>query len=173
MPERMVTFKTTLHKFDKQGEKTGWTFIDVDVSIAQQLKPGNKKSFRVKGKIDQCVYKGVGLLPMGEGDFIMAINAQMRKKIGKKEGDAVTVEMTEDKVPVILSSDLMACLADDPGASAFFDQLPSSHKLYFSKWIESAKTPETKAKRIARSIHAFQNKMGYAEMIRASRENKM
>jgi hypothetical protein len=45
----MIKFTATLLKFDKQGEKTGWTYIEIPADLAQKLKPGNKKIFRVKG----------------------------------------------------------------------------------------------------------------------------
>ena len=77
----MVEYTTTLLKFDKQGEKTGWTYIEISSDIAQQLKPNNKKSFRVKGKLDNYTIQAVALLPMGEGNFIMPINGAMRKSI--------------------------------------------------------------------------------------------
>ena len=44
----MIKFTATILKFDKQGEKTGWTYIIIPSEMAQQLYPGNKKSFRVK-----------------------------------------------------------------------------------------------------------------------------
>ena len=40
----MIKFSATLLKFREQGEKTGWTYIEVPVEIAQRLKPNNKKS---------------------------------------------------------------------------------------------------------------------------------
>ena len=70
-------------KFGKQGEKTGWTYIEIPADLAQKLKPGNKKEFKVKGKLDKYVITRVSLLPMGSGIFIMALNAEMRKAIGK------------------------------------------------------------------------------------------
>ncbi|MFX5998869.1 DUF1905 domain-containing protein, partial [Acinetobacter baumannii] len=80
----MIQFATIIKKFAKQGEKTGWTYIEIPEAIAQQIKPNNKKSFRVKGKLDSFSIKGIALLPMGEGSFIMALNAEMRKGIKKK-----------------------------------------------------------------------------------------
>ena len=71
----MIRFKTIILKFQKQGEKTGWTYIEVAADLAQQLKPGNKKTFRVKGKLDGYSFQQVALLPMGNGSFIMALNA--------------------------------------------------------------------------------------------------
>ena len=76
----MIQFTTTIHKFEKQGEKTGWTYIEIPADIAQQIKPGNKKSFRVKGKLDNYKIAGVSLLPMGGGSFIMAINGCHAKR---------------------------------------------------------------------------------------------
>jgi len=161
-----MEFKATLYKFDKKGEKSGWTYIEIEEAIALKIKPGNKKSFRVKGRLDNYAFAGASLLPMGDGDFILPINGEMRKAIKKKEGDVVLVTMTEDKAEFILSPDLLACLADDKKSKAYFDSLAPSHQKYYSKWIESAKTPETKAKRIAQALEAFQKGMSYGEMIR-------
>jgi hypothetical protein len=161
-----------LEKFGKKGEKTGWTYIIIRSEVAQKIKPATKKSFKVKGKLDEFPIKGVNLLPMGEGDFIMAINASMRKGIKKQKGESVVVQLEEDTSKDVISPDLMLCLKEDKEALNFFKELPGSHQKYFSKWIESAKTEATKAKRIAMAVNAFQKKMGYSEMLRAQKENK-
>ena len=66
----MIKFISTIQKFEKQGEKTGWTYIEIPEAIATQLLPNNKKSFRVKGKLDDYEINGIALLPMGSGNFI-------------------------------------------------------------------------------------------------------
>jgi hypothetical protein len=38
----MVRFETALRKFDKQGEKTGWTYIEIPADIAAKIKPGKR-----------------------------------------------------------------------------------------------------------------------------------
>ena len=166
----MVQFSTVIQRFEKQGEKTGWTYINIPVKIAQQLKPGNKKSFRVKGKLDNHVITGVALIPMGEGDFIMALNATMRKAIGKRNGDKLRIQIEVDEKPPELCAELLECLSDEPVAQEHFDSLPYSHRLYFSKWIESAKTAPTKAKRIAQAVTALSRKWGFPEMMRANKK---
>ena len=88
---KKVQFTATIHRFEKQGEKTGWTYFEVPPDIAQQLKPGNKKEFKVKGKLDDHPIKRISLLPMGGGRFILVLNAALRKAIGKKEGAMVKV----------------------------------------------------------------------------------
>lgn len=166
----MIQFTATILKFDKKGEKTGWTYIEVCAWQAKKLKPGSKVSFRVKGNLDLYTFEKVALLPMGEGNFILPLNSQMRKAIGKRQGDKLKVTMELDDRKMTLSHDLMACLKEDPEAMAFFKSLPGSHQLYFSKWIESAKTAQTKTKRIVTALMAFSKKQGYSEMMRAYRD---
>lgn len=166
----MITYETTILKFQKQGEKTGWTYLEVPLDLAQIIKPNYKKSFRVKGKIDRFVFNGVALLPMGGGSFIMALNASMRKGIGKRDGAMVKVLLEEDKEEYGLNPDLINCLADEPEAMVFFKSLSPSHQRYFSKWVEGAKTAETLTKRITSTVNAMMRKQTYAEMIRAAKK---
>jgi hypothetical protein len=162
----MILFTTTIKRFGSQGEKTGWTYIDVPADLAQELKPGNKKGFKVKGKLDAHPIKKVSLLPMGGGLFILVLNAAIRKAIGKKNGAMVKVQLTEDTSAFIFNKDFIDCLNDDPAAKHFFESLTGSHQRYFSKWIDSAKTEPTKVKRIAMAVNALAKKWGYPEMIR-------
>lgn len=164
----MIRYRTTILKFDKKGEKTGWSYIVISRARATQLK-AERTSFRVRGKLDQLEIERVALIPMGDGDFILPINGPMRKKLGKQAGDALLVELLPDDRPLQLSSDFMKCLKDDPRALAHFKTLPKSHQNYFSKWIESAKTIQTKTRRITMAVIALGAEQGYGEMIRANK----
>jgi uncharacterized protein YdeI (YjbR/CyaY-like superfamily) len=62
-------------------------------------------------------------------------------------------------------------LKEDLDAFSYFKTLPKSHQQYFSKWIESAKTSQTKTKRIVLAITALSKKQGFGEMIRANKSN--
>jgi hypothetical protein len=162
----MVRFTATLHKFEKQGEKTGWTYFEVPAALVQKLKPGNKKEFKVKGKLDSYAIKRVSLLPMGGGPFIMPVNAAMRKGIGKRHGAMIKVQLEADDSKFVFNKDFMECLDFEPDAKKHFQSLTGSHQRYFSKWIDSAKTEPTKTKRIAMAVNALLNKWGYPEMAR-------
>ena len=96
----------------------------------------------------------------------MAVNATMRRGIRKEAGATVRVELEADDSPMLLSADFVECLQDDPAALTFFETLPKGHQNYFSKWIEDAKTTETKANRIAKALRGLSMGMGYSEMIR-------
>src|SRR5277367_2999677 len=112
----MVRFKTTILQFKAMGEKTGWSYIKVPAALALQLKPNNKRSFRVKGKLDAHAISGMALIPMGEGDFIMALNAAIRKAIRKQKGDKLDVQLEIDTKVIVPPKDLLECLADEPRA---------------------------------------------------------
>jgi hypothetical protein len=165
----MIRFTTTIRKFDKQGEKTGWTYIEISRVQAQKINPGVKVGYRVKGKLDHFPMERTALLPMGEGRFILPLKANIRKAIGKRQGDKLIVEMELDQRQIQPSSDFMKCLKADPGAMAFFKTLPGSHQRYFSKWIDDAKTMQTKTKRIVMALTAFSRKQGFQEMVRENR----
>ena len=162
----MIQFTTTLYKFDKQGEKTSWTYLEISAKQAHQLNPNCKVSFRIKGTIDSYRFQKTALLPMGDGKFILPFNAAMRKATGKKLGDKIKVMMEVDDHKLEISPDLLKCLKEDPMAMEFFSSLPKSHQNYYSKWIDSAKTLQTKTKRIVVCLTAFSKKQGFGEMMR-------
>ncbi len=154
------------------GEKTGWSYIKVPAALAGQLKPGNKRSFRVKGKLDTHVVSGMALIPMGEGDFILALNAAVRKAIRKQKGATLDVQLDVDSKAIAPPKDLLDCLADEPDALRYFKGLPMSHQHYFGNWIKSARTAPTRARRIGRVVDAMLKHQTYAEMIRAQSDDR-
>ncbi len=167
----MIRFKVLIEKFGKKGEKTGWTYITIPARQANKIKPDTKVSFRIHGKLDDYPIKGLAILPMGQGDYILPLNASIRKQIKKKAGDTLTVEVgLDDKTPT-LSADLVACLKEEPAAYTHFKSLPKSHQNYFSKWIESAKTVQTKSRRIAMALNALSRRKGFNEMVREAKQS--
>lgn len=169
----MIEYRTTILKFNKMGEKTGWTYIEVPSDVAQQLMPSNKKSFRVKGMLDAHPINLVALMPMGDGGFIMPLNSKIRKEIGKRHGAILDVFLEVDKSTIKLDDEFLECLADEPEAKKHFEEMPMSHRNYFSNWIAAAKTEATKAKRIAMAINAMLKKQNYGEMIRSQKDKKI
>ncbi len=169
----MVTFTTIILKLGQQGEKTGWTYIDIPADLAAQLKPDNKKSFRVRGTLDNLKIAGIAVMPMGGGSFILPLKADIRKGIRKNEGAMLQVSLEEDiDFKLEVPDDVNDCLTDDPEAFGYFNSLPESHRRYFVSWINSAKTEPTRAKRIAQTCHAMANHLDYGQMIRLGRSRE-
>ena len=168
---QVIEFETIILQFAEQGEKTGWTYIEIPADIAQQMKPGNKKSFRVKGMLDGFAVTGMALMPMGGGNFIMALKAEVRKGIHKNTGAMLHVKLEEDKdFKIDIPEDLQECFDFEPEAVDFFFKLPKSHREYFIKWINEAKTAETRNKRIVNTVNAMLKKWPYNVMLREMRK---
>src|ERR1700753_1139641 len=169
----MVEFDTIMLQFAEQGEKTGWTYIEIPADIAQQLKPNTRTSFRLRGLLDSLQVNGMAVMPMGEGNFIMALRAEVRKKLHKNAGAMLHVCLEEDTdYKVEVPGDLQDCFDFEPEAQDFFNSLPKSHREYFIKWINEAKTSETRAKRIVNTVNAMLRKWKFNEMFRARETRK-
>jgi len=168
----MITLTTIIEKFNKHGEKTGWTYIFIPFDVAEKINPKVKKSYRVKGKIDSIPIKQMALIPMGNGDFIIPLKADLRKKIKKQKGEKVKLSLELDTSEFNISSDFLICLKEEKNAEKYFNTLTPSHQKYFSKWIDEAKTIETKSKRIAQAIEGLKMNLGFPEMLRYYKAQK-
>lgn len=135
----MIQFKAIIKKFSDQGEKTGWRYIEVPAAIAAQLKPDCKKSFRVKGLLDDYAVEKLSLLPMGEGAFILPVGAAIRKKLYKQAGDRLQVQLEADNRAIEVPADFAECMNDEPAALEYYNKQPGSHRNYYIKWIEVPK----------------------------------
>ncbi|QHS55779.1 DUF1905 domain-containing protein [Mucilaginibacter sp. 14171R-50] len=164
----MVDFTTIIHRHNEHGDKTGWTYIIIPFDIAQQILPGNKKAVRVKGWLDDFAVAGMSMMPVGEGDFLLALRAHIRKAIHKSHGAMLRVRLEHDKdFKIEMPADLQECFDfEQPEAFEYFSSLAKSHQGYFIKWITDAKTVETRASRIAKTISAALRRMDYGDILR-------
>ncbi|RYZ22212.1 MAG: DUF1905 domain-containing protein [Chitinophagaceae bacterium] len=168
----MIRFTAELKRFDSQGEKTGWTYFEIPAALAETLKPGCRTSYRVQGHIDMLDIKGVALVPMGGGDFILAVNATMRKKLRKEKGATVSVSLWLDEDVFTTPAYITECLSDEPAAARHYEGLPPSHRRYWVRWIEEAKTEPTRAKRLAMMIDGLARGWNYGQTLRAAKAKK-
>ena len=56
-----------------------------------------------------------------------------------------------------MAADIAAALEAVPDARRFFESLPTFYRKNFNRWIEGAKRPETRAKRIAETVAALKS----------------
>jgi len=169
----MVEFTAMILQFEEKGEKTGWTYIEVPADVARQLRPETRKGFRVKGLFDQFPFRGIALVPMGEGNFILPLNKTIRKGIAKNKGAVLAVQLeSDDDFEITMPVYLSECLEDDAEAREFFQQLPKSHQNYYLNWINGAKTEATQSKRAAQMLNALARGLRFDEMMRAMKKER-
>jgi len=89
-----------------------------------------------------------------DGRFMVGLNADHRAASGLKGGDEVTVDIEHDTEPRVVEvpADLQAALDANPPAKAVFDKLSNSLKGYHVYQVTSAKTDETRQRRVEKAI---------------------
>lgn len=96
-------------------------------------------------------------MPMGNGHVGLAIKAEIRKKIKKQAGDTVHITLYEDNTPLIIPEELLLCMEDEDGLTEKFVTYSHGQKKACIDWINSAKTEQIQAERIARAMVMVQN----------------
>ena len=141
----------TMQRFQGKG---GWTYVAVPDIPAAGKKPFNWR--RVRGFIDDYEFKQYHLMSMKNGGLFLPVKSEIRKMIGKQEGDTVKIILYEDKSQLEIPADILQCLEDEPVAHKKFIALAEGYQKEFISWINSSKREETKAARIVRMITLIQ-----------------
>ena len=152
----LVDKKYLLEKYPGKG---GWTYAAIPEVLQDKHSPFGW--VKVKGRIDNFEIKNYKLMPMGNGRLFLPVKADIRKKIGKKEGDWVNVVLFADNAPTEIPEEFLLCLKDDPTAYKTFLSYSDGQQKEFIDWIYSAKTDNTKVERITETLRklAKQNKL--------------
>lgn len=141
-----------------------WTYIAIK-DFPAELK-GNNGNARVRGWIDNYELKQYKLLPLKDGGMMLPLNAAVRKKIGKGEGDKVHVMLYSDDSPLVIPDDILVCLMDSPKAYDYFISLSESNQKYYIDWIDAAKKVETKAERILKMMERLENGLKFYDWVK-------
>lgn len=141
-----VTFETTLLQ---NGNNTG---IEVPEDVLGRLGAGKRPPVQVT--LNGHAFRTT-LGVMG-GRSLVPVSAAVRKGTGLSGGDAVTVTLVVADTPreVVVPDDLAAALADHD-VRPFFDALSNSLQRFHVDTINDAKTPETRQRRIQKSVDLF------------------
>lgn len=140
-----LTFEATLELAGKTA-----TGIHVPDEVVEKLGAGKRPPVRVS--LNGYTYRTT-VAPMG-GQFFIPVAREIREGAGLTAGENVHVEISLDAEPrtVAVPADFQAALDAVPGASEKFEKLAYSHRKEHVRAIEEAKTPETRARRIAKSV---------------------
>ena len=94
------------------------------------------------------------------GEQFMVVNRELRVKANAKAGDMVRVEIERDTAPrtVEVPADLLAALNENPAAKEIWERISYTHKKEFVAAIEEPKKPETRARRVKKTLAELLNK---------------
>lgn len=144
------------HKFRAVIEDPGGggAFVTVPFDVERTF---GKKRVKIIAAIDGEPYRG-SLVRMGGESHLLLILKEIREKIGKTFGDEVEIVIEEDTQSrvVEIPLDLKAALEGNPKAQAFFQKLSYTHQKEYVDWIEEAKRPETRQRRILQALEMLE-----------------
>lgn len=134
-----------------RGPRSAWTHLPIPFAVAQVF--GSKGRVAVRGTINGVAYRN-SILPRGDGTHYMAVNQTLRAAAGAGVGDVVNVVMEVDTAErtVAVPADLKRALAATGKVNDIFGALSYSHRKELVDWIEQAKKPETRARRIEKCL---------------------
>jgi hypothetical protein len=124
--------------------------IEVPPQVVEALGSGRKPP--VKVTINGYTYRSS--VATVSGAFMIGVSNDVRRAAGVAAGEEVDVELELDTEPrvVHVPGDLAEALDADAAARTAFDRLTYSNKRRIVMLVDDAKTPETRQRRIDKSI---------------------
>jgi hypothetical protein len=129
------------------------TGIPVPPEVVEALGAGKRPPVRVT--VGGHTYRSS--IATMDGTPMISLSAENRAAAGVAAGDQVDVDVELDTQPreVTVPPALAEALARDPEAKAVFDSLSYSRRLRYALDVEGAKTPETLARRVEKTMDSL------------------
>ena len=134
-----------------EGGERGGAWVLLPLEALEALGGGHR--FRVTGSADGVPLES-STMSRGGGSVVVGLHKATRIAAGVDLGDSVTMRLRRDERPreVVVPEDLAAALSADRTAQEVYDRLAFTHRKEYVEWIESAKRPETRSRRVAQTI---------------------
>ena len=140
------------------GRGGGGHLVQVPAEVVQAL--GGKGRIPVTATFDGVPYRG-SIVRMG-GGTVLGVRKAIMAEAGVSAGDTLTVVVRNDDAPreVEVPDDLAEALERNETARRAFEGLSFSHRREHVDAINEAKRPETRARRVERTIQTLLERAG-------------
>lgn len=141
------SFEVTLHRPAKPGPDLFWTFLVLPKTFSETLSRRGRVT--VDGTFKGNPFRAT-LEPDGQLSHWLKVTDELRRAAGVEVGDLVRLEIrqVEEEPEPEIPADFEEALAEVPEAKQRWSDTTNSARLDWIHWIESAKQPKTRAKRI-------------------------
>lgn len=137
-----------------EGMDAAYVLIPFDVK-----KEFGSARVKIKASFDGVEYRG-SIMPMGliEG-YPLLVRKDIRSEIGKSFGDFVNVILEKDEEirTVDIPADFLKALNRNKKLKEAFDSMSYTHRKEYVNSINDAKKPETRLKRIEKSLEMIKD----------------
>ena len=143
-----MRFRTTM----QSAGKTALGF-EIPPEVVESLGAGKRPPVLVT--INGYTYRNT--VAVYGGVYMIGVSAENRAPAKVKGGDEVEVDLELDTAPreVVVPPELQAALDADLAARATFDKLSYSNKSWHALQVTGTNNPETRSRRIEKSIAAL------------------
>ena len=125
----------------------------IDIPFDVEKTFGARGRVPVRGTLNGAPFRS-SVFRMGGDCHFMVVNRRMREAAGVRGGETVPVVMERDDEPRTIEppADFARALKGNKEARAAWDKLSYTHRREHVEHIEEARTPETRQRRIEKSI---------------------
>ncbi|WP_406830812.1 YdeI/OmpD-associated family protein [Pedococcus sp. KACC 23699] len=145
-------------RFTAELQQTGRTTtgFEVPAEVVEGLGGGRRPKVTVT--VNGATYRS-SVAPMG-GSHWVGVSAENRALTGAVGGQTYDVDLELDTEPRVVEvpAELAEALASDPVAKAVWDTLSYSHQRQHTLAVDGAKAPETRARRVTKTLEALRSK---------------
>ena len=143
--------KTFTARIEPARMGSGGAMVTIPFDVREVYGTGGQ--VKVKASFDGEPYRG-SIAPRGGGRHVLGIPKTIRATIGKDVGDRVKVVVDRDAEPrtVETPKDLAAALRKSRPARDRFEKMSYTHRKEYVRWIEEAKKPDTRARRVEKAV---------------------
>lgn len=140
----------SMQHFESVIKKSGARML-IEIPFNPNEVWGMKQRHYITGSVNGCKVRGA--LGMDGSNYFLSLGAVWLRDNGLDAGTKVDVNLSpEGPQAESMSVDITNSLEANPQAKAFFESLATFYRRNYIKWIEGAKRPETRVKRINEMI---------------------
>lgn len=138
----------------KRDEGSEVCAIDIPFDVEKTF--GARGRVPVRGTLNGAPFRA-SVFRMGGDCHFMVVNRKLREAAGVRGGETVPVTVERDDEPRVMEppADFARALKGNKDAQATWDKLSYTHRREHVEHIEDAKKPETRARRIDKSVQTL------------------
>lgn len=145
----VLRFEARLFEHPKTTKTDLQTLLDVPEWVSKQFP--SYVSTKVEGTINGHPFRAA-LEPSTSESHWLRVNSAMLKGAGAKAGETVKLAILRPEPEPTVPADLRVALSASQEAKALWDDLTRMGRRDWLRWIDSAKQPETRTRRVSRTV---------------------
>jgi Bacteriocin-protection, YdeI or OmpD-Associated/Domain of unknown function (DUF1905) len=145
----VLRFEAQLFEYPKTAKTDFQTLLNVPEWVSKQFP--SHVSTKVEGTINGHPFRAA-LEPNTSGSHCLRVNKAMLKGAVADAGDTVRLAVLGPEPEPTVPADLQVALTASHEAKTLWDDLTTMGRRDWVRWIESAKQPETRGRRVSRTV---------------------